>query len=86
MNPTKTSPTKVTQGETCKGCSWLVRGAEQPKGVFEWGCRFYHKGISIIKPYPLRPTYCNIDGRKEQAKYDATHKKPTENNPTEEQS
>ena len=56
--------TQVEQGDTCKGCSWLVRGAEQStKGVFDWGCRFYHKNNGISKPYPIRLSFCDIDGR-----------------------
>lgn len=70
-----TPVTQIKQGDTCKDCPWLVRGAEEPKGTFNWGCRFYHQNISFSKPYPTRPSYCNIDGRIDQEKYNKSREK-----------
>jgi len=69
--------TTIKQGDTCQGCTWLVRGAEQSKGVFNWGCRFYHQSINPSKPYPTRLAHCDIDGRISQVKYER-NKRPKE--------
>lgn len=76
MKDTRLPPvTQVTQGDTCEGCQWLVRGAEQTKGTFDWGCRFYYKNNGICKPYPIRLSFCDIDGKLSKERLERRNKR-----------